>query len=106
MRMKTILGALLVPFLAAMSMELSRGSAAAAEKRNDGDIQAAVKRHLVTDEAIRPYDVGVKAQEGIVTLSGVVQTSAAFERATQMAIAAGAKMVHNRLLIRNVTAGD
>jgi osmotically-inducible protein OsmY len=55
------------------------------------------------DPFIDPKQVTVKVIDREATLSSEVATRAAFDVAADIALAAGARKVHNRLIVRNVT---
>ena len=52
---------------------------------SDPGVTTAVKSKLAADDTVKAYQIDVDTQDGVVTLSGAVQTQAAKERAVQLA---------------------
>lgn len=53
--------------------------------QTDPGITAAVKTRFATDDVVKAYNINVDTKNGVVTLSGAVETVAAKERAVQIA---------------------
>jgi hyperosmotically inducible periplasmic protein len=97
--------------------EVARGVSGVAEVRNDlrvsdpqatigeviddGALTAAVKGKLITDQTMQSYKVNVETQNGVVQLTGFVDSSDAKSRAAEIARSvSGVKNVRNDLEIR------
>jgi hyperosmotically inducible protein len=70
---------------------------------NDASVTAAVQTKLTTDRMANFTRVDVDTEQGIVQLSGVVQTSEQRTRAEELTKQVnGVKRVHNNLQVRTV----
>ena len=70
------------------------------DARADADTRAAVLSALIDDDVLHAADVDVKAKDGTVTLSGLVELAENRDRAERIALGvAGVKSVHNRLKV-------
>jgi hyperosmotically inducible protein len=73
----------------------------ASQTMNDASITAAVQTKLTTDRMANFTRVDVDTEQGIVQLSGVVQTSEQRARAEELTKQVnGVKRVHNNLQVR------
>jgi osmotically-inducible protein OsmY len=73
---------------------------AAGYHAKDKDIAARVKTKLSTDPLVKGTDVKVTAVNGVVQLSGFVDSQEAKDRASQIASStAGVEQVYNNLLL-------
>lgn len=69
---------------------------------SDLDIKYSIKNRMYWSGYMDSREIVVRVDQGIVTLTGEVDSRSAFDMATKMAVDAGAKEVRNRLLIRDV----
>jgi len=77
------------------------------DARSDADTQAAVLAALIDDDELNATDINVKAHDGSVTLSGLVELPSARDRAERTALAVGGvSCVHNRLKVMVPIAAD
>ena len=75
-------------------------AAAAACSASDPGITTAVKTKLAADDQVKAYQIDVDTDDGVVTLSGAVQTQAAKDRAVQLARETdGVARVEDRLTV-------
>jgi len=77
------------------------------EARADADTEAAVLAALIDDDELHAADIEVKAYDGTVTLSGLVEFARNRDRAERVALGvAGVCSVHNRLKVLVPVAAD
>jgi osmotically-inducible protein OsmY len=70
------------------------------DERADADTRAAVLAALIDDDDLHAADIDVKADDGTVTLSGLVEFARTRDRAERLALGvAGVAQVHNRLKV-------
>ena len=70
------------------------------DERADADTKAAVLAALIDDDDLHAADIDVKADDGTVTLSGLVEFARSRDRAERVALGvAGVAQVHNRLKV-------
>lgn len=75
-------------------------AAAAACSASDPGITTAVKTKLAADDQVKAYQIDVDTNDGVVTLSGAVQTQMAKDRAVQLARETdGVTRVEDRLTV-------
>jgi hyperosmotically inducible periplasmic protein len=74
--------------------------AVSTDKAIDDRVEAQIKK----DASLKKYDIDVAVDNGVVTLTGTVATAGESAKATQLATAAGAKRVDNRLVL-DLSAG-
>ena len=75
-------------------------AASAACAASDPGITTAVKSKLAADDTVKAYQINVDTQEGVVTLTGTVPSSAARDRALQLARETdGVTRVEDRLTV-------
>jgi osmotically-inducible protein OsmY len=100
MRVTTLLAALAaVGTLGACAA--ATGQQSAGSYADDTWISSKVKAGLVEDQALEGFRVGVETMEGVVQLSGFVDTPAAKSRAEQVARSVdGVKSVRNDIVVR------
>jgi hyperosmotically inducible protein len=68
---------------------------------DDASITSAINTRFVHDDLVRAVDVHVETRQGIVTLTGMVDTPAASQRALQLARGTpGVRRVDSRLTVR------
>ena len=73
----------------------------------DADRQAAVLGALIDDDELHAADIDVEANNGTVTLSGLVELPRARDRAERIALGvAGVTSVHNRLKVLVPVSSD
>lgn len=85
----------------ANGVTLKAASSTLGDKLDDTAITARVKAALLTDADISSLDISVLTVQGVVQLSGFVDTQAQVERATALAAAAeGAGSVKNELMLK------
>lgn len=76
-------------------------AATAGSRVDDATITAKVKTALVAEPGLKSLQIDVDTANGVVTLSGTVDSPAVVDRATQIAQAVeGVKSVDNRLTVR------
>ncbi|MCA9144035.1 MAG: BON domain-containing protein [Planctomycetales bacterium] len=73
---------------------------------SDLDLKYSIKNRMYWSGYMDSREIVVRVDQGIVTLTGEVDSRSAFDMATKMAVDAGAKEVRNRLLIRDVVMGS
>jgi osmotically-inducible protein OsmY len=76
----------------------ARGTPSGAEL--DARLVSVLERRLFADQRLCAYPIEVAARKGDVALTGWVGSQAQRQRAEAMAHDAGARHVHNRLVIR------
>ena len=70
------------------------------DERADADTKAAVLAALIDDDDLHAANIDVKANDGTVTLSGLVEFARSRDRAERVALGvAGVAQVHNRLKV-------
>lgn len=80
---------------------------AAACSASDPGVTTAVKAKLAADETVKAYQIDVDTNGGVVTLSGVVETQAAKDRAVQLARETdGVSSVEDRLTVNPAMTVD
>lgn len=78
--------------------DISLGNYTMGERVDDGWITTKVKTKFAADPELNPFNINVDTTEGVVTLTGRVETEAAAEEAEELARATkGVKKVNNRL---------
>ncbi len=70
-----------------------------AKRRSDTEIAAEVERAIATDVWLHPNTIKTSVHDGTVTLSGIVGSSAQYDRANELAWTAGVKSVHSEGLM-------
>lgn len=76
-------------------------AAAAGDRIDDATITAKVKTALVAEPGLKALQINVDTADGVVTLSGAVDSPGNLDRATQVAQAVqGVKSVDNRLTVK------
>jgi hyperosmotically inducible protein len=81
-------------------IEVNATSATVGEKIDDAAITAKVKAKITADDMLNPFNIDVDTNDGVVTLSGRVQTADAKNRAGELARGTdGVKSVHNDLKV-------
>ena len=79
----------------------------AACSASDPGVTTAVKSKLAADDTVKAYQIDVDTAEGVVTLSGAVQTQAAKDRAIQLARETdGVTRVEDRLTVDPYATAD
>ncbi len=80
---------------------INQNGAQAADKFDDAIITTKVKAALIGDSGVKALQIRVDTADGVVTLTGAVETARILEWATQVAQAVqGVKSVDNRLNVR------
>lgn len=80
---------------------------AAACASSDPGVTTAVKTKLAADDTVKAYQIDVDTHEGVVTLTGAVETIAAKERAVQLARETdGVSSVEDRLTVDPMATAD
>jgi osmotically-inducible protein OsmY len=67
--------------------------------KTDSSIDSAIESRIRGDASLKKYDVDVSVKAGVATLTGTVATNAQRARAAQLAKAAGASSVENRITV-------
>jgi hyperosmotically inducible protein len=81
--------------------DIKQKAGQAGDKLDDAAITAKVKTALVAEPGLKALQINVDTANGVVTLSGAVDTPQKLERATQVAQAVhGVKSVDNRLNVK------
>jgi hyperosmotically inducible periplasmic protein len=84
-----------------MSAAADTASAKAAASIDDGTTTVKVKTALLTDPALKPSQISVGTQDGVVTLAGTVDSQELKERAAHIAQSvSGVKSVVDNLTIK------
>jgi osmotically-inducible protein OsmY len=78
--------------------------AAAVEQSADQTLSTAIAGRFAKDAALKNYDIKVSVTAGVATLTGTVKTDMHKARAAELAEAAGAKSVDNRLTVNAAAA--
>ena len=79
---------------------VTQGQETAGAYAHDKEIQAKIKTSLIEDKTVKATQVEVKSLNGVVQLSGFVDTPQAKERAGQIASSTkGVVQVYNNLLL-------
>lgn len=95
--MKKILGVILFGAFATV----------AACSASDPGITTAVKSKMAADDTVKAYQIDVDTQEGVVTLTGTVASTAARDRAVQLATETdGVTRVEDRLTVNAAATMD
>ncbi|HVY06609.1 MAG TPA: BON domain-containing protein [Burkholderiales bacterium] len=82
--------------------EVKQKTEQAGDKLDDAAITAKVKTALITEPGLKALKIDVDTANGVVTLTGSVDSSQNLERATQVAQAVqGVKSVENRLNVKS-----
>ena len=96
--MKPVAGVLAVIMLAAWTVACGT---------TDVGITTAIKTKFAADDVVKAYEIDVTTQDRVVTLEGEVETLAAKERASELALASdGVREVNNLLVVRVNTTSD
>src|SRR4029079_16104163 len=75
--------------------------------RADADTEAAVLAAFIADDELHSDDFEVKARDGVVTLTGLVELPRQRDRAERVARAVGGvKEVHNRVAVWLTVSAD
>jgi osmotically-inducible protein OsmY len=72
---------------------------AAVEQSADQTLSAAIAGRFAKDAALKNYDIKVSVTAGVATLAGTVKTDMHKTRAAELAEAAGARSVDNRITV-------
>ena len=89
-----------------LSMSLVASAAALADDadKSDANVTASVKSALISNDATKARQINVETQNGVVQLSGFVDSTAAKSAAEMTAKnVEGVKQVENKLLIRDAS---
>ena len=82
--------------------EVKQKAGQAGDKINDAAITAKVKMALVGEPRLKALQINIDTANGVVTLTGAVDTPQNHERATQVAQGVqGVKSVNNRLNVKS-----
>lgn len=73
---------------------------------SDLQLKYGIKNRMYWSGYMDSREIAIRVDQGVVTLSGEVDSRAAFNMATRMAKEAGAREVRNRLLIREMVVGS
>jgi hypothetical protein len=65
----------------------------------DQSLQSAITTSVSSDESLKHFYINVWVKSGFVSLTGLVQTPAQYDRATEVAKAAGAASVSNTIIV-------
>lgn len=86
--------------------DLTIGNRSLGDRLDDAGIVASIKAKLTGDPQVHPFNVDVDSKDGVVTLSGRVETVAARNEAEKIARnTEGVKEVRNRIKLGNENAG-
>ncbi len=87
---------------AAIAGEAAKAVGKVDETLSDSALTAKIKSKMALDDYVRARDIHVETADGVVTLSGVVASSAERARAIRLARETkGVKSVHDRLEVRS-----
>jgi hyperosmotically inducible protein len=104
MKKKCILGLFLL--IVGLQFACQKHEAASAPN-GDSDITKVVKEKLKSDENISARDIDVKTENGVVTLSGEVETQADLDQAVQIARSVPeVRNVHSRVRVKQVLTDE
>ena len=82
--------------------DMKQGAEQVGNKVDDAAITAKVKTAMIAEPGLKALQIDVDTANGVVTLSGAVDTPQNLERATQVAQAVeGVKSVDNRLNLKS-----
>jgi hyperosmotically inducible protein len=85
-----------------MSVAADSAAARAAAASDDGTVTVKVKGALMTDPALKPLEIQVSTEDGVVTLAGAVDSPVQKERATQIAQSvSGVQSVVDNLTVKS-----
>ena len=88
------------PLVFSAGCAVTQGRETAGSYAHDKEIEAKIKAQLYKDPVVKGTQVQVKALNGVVQLSGFVDTPEAKDRATQIAQSTrGVVQVYNNLLL-------
>lgn len=80
---------------------VATGAAEAQQALNDGALTAKIKSKMALDDTVKALSIDVDSRNGVVTLSGRVNSEAERAKALQLAReTAGVTTVHDRLAVR------
>lgn len=80
---------------------VATGAAEAQQVLNDGALTTKIKSKMALDDTVRALSIDVDSRNGVVTLSGRVNSEAERAKALQLAReTAGVTTVHDRLVVR------
>ena len=80
---------------------VATGAAEAQQALNDGALTAKIKSKMALDDTVKALSIDVDSRNGVVTLSGRVNSEAERSKALQLAReTAGVTTVHDRLAVR------
>ena len=80
---------------------VATGAAQAQDALNDGALTAKIKSKMALDDTVKALSIDVDTDEGVVTLSGTVNSAAERTKAVQLAKeTAGVTSVIDRLVVR------
>jgi hyperosmotically inducible protein len=78
----------------------------AKEAVKDTAITTAVKAKILAEPGLKVLEIGVDTDNGVVTLSGAVDTALSLKKAEQLAAGTdGVKSVQNKLTVRTKSSG-
>jgi hyperosmotically inducible protein len=99
MRVRTLIGAVVLGIALAPLPALAQ-----AAKVDDSAIKSRVETLLKANASLKNNDIKVESENGIVTLTGTVDSKAELARAARLAKVAGVARVENKLEVKSDTA--
>ena len=107
MKLRNLIGAMAVVGLAAAppaALAQAAQTPTQSTKVDDGTLQSRIETRLKDTAALKDADIDVEVKNGVVTLTGTVQSEAQSQRARTVANVAGVSSVNNRLTVDSKAA--
>lgn len=98
--MKAAIGTIcVVVLMSAVPVTAHAAAPQAASAQSDQSMRLAISSRINEDAALKKYDIKVSVNAGVATLTGAVATDAQSMRAAELAKAAGATRVENKIVV-------
>ena len=107
MKVRNLIGAMVVVGLAAaptLALAQTANTPTQSTKVDDGALKSRIETRLKDTAALKGSDIDVEVDNGVVTLTGTVQSEAQSQRARTVANVAGVSSVNNRLTVDSKAA--
>ncbi len=107
MKVRNLIGAMAVVGLAAaptVAVAQTANTPTQSTKVDDGTLKSRIETRLKDTAALKGSDIDVEVDNGVVTLTGTVQSEAQSQRARTVANVAGVSSVSNRLTVDSKAA--